>query len=301
MEEDFCNSPWAVPTAPGDLIGEIDKAGFAMLVGQGELGAHVGLDGQGRIGLHQPAVLAGRVHFPQHNAVLLVFLGDALAPENLVLHLGADALGRIGPAADPVNQRLVLLVGGVGLVGVHAQAQHVDDVVRLGQILGVVGDDQVEGVDGLEADPLVLLVPDGLADPPPVKKGVVDDGNDLVLEIAFLAHLVVEPPLGGNGDGGELLAHRDKAGKNVVANGAVDEAGFELLNGRVDELYVKVGGGWPRLYLTTHTEVAGLVEKPLAGFPGVALAQAVQHALVVVGPAAHSAFLRPSSRERSLT
>ena len=71
-----------------------------------------------------------------------------------------------------------------------------DDVISLGQLLGVVGDDQMERVNGLKAHPLVVLVPNGLANPASVEEQVVDDGNNLTLEITPFPHLEIKPTLG---------------------------------------------------------------------------------------------------------
>ena len=163
----------------------------------------------------------------------------------------------------------------------------------------------MEWVDGFKVDPFLILVPDYLGHAASVKQNIVDDGNDLLLEVGLLAHLVVEPTLGGSRDRGQLLAHRDEAGKDVVADGGIDEGGFELFDGGVDQLDVQVGCGRPRLDLAAHAEVAGLVKQPLAVLPAFPLVEGFDDPHIVILAAVvfrrHFSLSRFSSKERSLT
>ena len=101
-----------------------------------------------------------------------------------------------------------------------------NDEICVCQVLAVSWYDHVERVNCLKGNLLLVLVPDYLSQPAPVEEQVVDDRNNLFLEVRLLAHLVIKPTLGRDGDRSQLLAHRDEAGKDVVANRAVDEAGF---------------------------------------------------------------------------
>ena len=150
------------------------------------------------------------------------------------------------------------------------------------KFLGVRRYDDMEGINRLEVNPLLVLVPDHLGHAAPVKQDVVNDGNDLLLEVGLLAHLVVKPTLGGYGQRGQLLAHRDEAGKDVVADGGIDEGWFQLFNSRVDQLNVQIGCGRPRLDLAAHAEITGLVKQTLPVLPGLALVEGFDNPDVVI-------------------
>jgi hypothetical protein len=99
----------------------------------------------------------------------------------------------------------------------------VNNEIGIFEFLGVRRYDDMEGINRLEVNTLLVLVPDHLGHATTIKKNVVDDGNDLLLKVGLLPHLIVKPTLGGDGQRGQLLAHRDKAGKDVVADGGIDE------------------------------------------------------------------------------
>ncbi|NDF50179.1 MAG: hypothetical protein EB116_08870 [Betaproteobacteria bacterium] len=129
----------------------------------------------------------------------------------------------------------------------------------------------MERVNSVKPNLLLVLIPNHLGHATAIEQDIVNYGNNLLLEICFLTHVVIKPPLGRNGDRSQLLAHGYEAGKNVVANRAIDEAGFQLLNGSINQLNVKIGGGRPRLDLAANAKVTGLIKQPLAVLPAFAL------------------------------
>ena len=86
-EEDFCDSPWTVPTAPCYFIGEINERRFAVPIGKDERFPYILGDNQRAVSLNLPSVLGGRIHLPKNDAIILSLLSNSLAAVNLVLNL----------------------------------------------------------------------------------------------------------------------------------------------------------------------------------------------------------------------
>ena len=231
-----------------------------MFVWEGKGFSHVLVDYKGGECLNQPSVLRRSVHFPQNDPIFLSFLRDAFTTIDLVLDLAAKSNSVVWLASNLFDKVFVLLVERVGLVAINGSGNDVDDEVCIFKFLGVLRNNQMKRIDGFEADPLVLIVPNNLGHTATIEKQVVDDGHNLFLEVRLLAHLVVKPTLGSNSNRSQLLTHRNEAGKNVVANRAVDEGWLETLNRCVDQLNVQVRCCRPRLDLTAYTKVASLIE-----------------------------------------
>ena len=230
----------------------------------------------GGIGVDFPlSGLCLTIDLPDDDHVRVVGVGNAF-PEvlDVGLDVGAGDVVLLRVASDLVDGGLVGFPAHLtrhAFVGGHAHGHDLHSPVCVLQIDGVGRDKEVERVDGVESDLLVARVPEALDDRPTRHEGVVDPGQDLLLEVGLLADLIVEPVLGDLGVGVELLAHGDEAGHHVHAECLLQEERLELLDLGIDERPVHVGCLEPRLVLATQAVMPQFVPARLAQFPRLPL------------------------------